>query len=120
LEVLGVRVEIMLIVLASAGVIAISSKVRLCFLIVPVMSGICISGDTWRSRGRPSNDNINGKEGEGVGSGVMEVAGDEEKANISRQGAWARLLGMRLRGSMETLWREATKLAQGAISEQMV
>jgi hypothetical protein len=70
----------------TSGVIAVSSKFRLCFLIVPVMSGIRISGDTLRSRGRPSDDNINSKEGGGVGNGMAEVAGEEEETNIGRTG----------------------------------
>jgi hypothetical protein len=68
----------------TSGVIAVSLKFHLCFLVVPVMSGIHISGATWRSRGRPSNDNVNGEEGGGVGGGMAEVAGEEEKANMGR------------------------------------
>jgi hypothetical protein len=39
-----------------------------------------------RSRGRPSDDNINSKEGGGVGGGAIEVAREEKKANIGRAG----------------------------------
>jgi hypothetical protein len=76
----------------TSGVIAVSSKFRLCFLIVPVMSGIRISGDTLRSRGRPSDDNINSKEGGGVGNGMAEVAGEEEETDICRAGSLCREL----------------------------
>ena len=48
----------------------------------------------------------------------MEVTGEERKRPTSA--GCARLFGMRLRGSMETLWREATKLAGGARVAQMV
>jgi hypothetical protein len=68
----------------TSGVVAVSSKFCLCFLVVPVMSEIRIGGDMWRSRGRPRNENVNGTEGGGVGDGVMEVAREEEKANVGR------------------------------------
>jgi hypothetical protein len=70
----------------ASGVIAIASEHCLCFLVVPVVSEICIRRDMLRSRVRLSDDEINSKEGEKVGGGAMEVARKKEEAYISRVG----------------------------------
>jgi hypothetical protein len=101
----------------ASGVIAIASEHCLCFLVVPVVSEICIRRDMLRSRVRLSDDEINSKEGEKVGGGAMEVARKKEPTSAG----WARLLvGMRLPCSMVMLWWDKTKLAQGAMLEQIV
>jgi hypothetical protein len=67
-------------------VVSITGKLHLCFLVVPVVSGSRIRWDTWRSRGRPGDNNINGKVRRGAGDGTTEIGGKEVEAHVGGAG----------------------------------
>jgi hypothetical protein len=58
------------------SIITIADELRLCFLVVPVVSGSRIWKDTGRSRGRPGDNNINGEVGGGTCDGTPKVSGE--------------------------------------------
>ena len=70
----------------ASGVIVIALELHLCFVIMPVVSRIHIRRDMLRSKGRPSDDEINSE----VGGGVVGLVGDrgswEEGKGLHQQG----------------------------------
>ena len=68
------------------GIIAITTKLRLCFLVVPGGSGSRIGLDTRGSRGRFGDNNVDGQIGGGGGCRAAEVGWKKDQANISGAG----------------------------------
>ena len=68
------------------GVRRVAAKFGLCFLVVPVVSGIRCVGDMGGSRGGRGDNDVNSKVGGGSDIGFGEVGGEEVEANVSRVG----------------------------------